>query len=345
MAELKDYLLDDYKDAGDYLARLQRGGLSAFPPLIISCAITGANQGKEANINLPETPEEQAQQTYEAYRAGATLVHVHRRSSKNHAVMSNDPEEYKEVNAMIREKCPDIIINNTAIGGRIRTVTGSDRFSGSDKTSDEGQISPQLLTSIYASPEVASLDISNYVARMKLGKRTPPLTGRDEDVLSEFSYSITPSEVEHTIRLMKEYGVKPEYELFDIGDLVYLHQLINAGLVEGPHWVQMVFNPLTNFAISDYLMAVIRCTPRNSILSVIGVGASQFPVITMAMIQGCHVRVGMEDNYYIEKGKLAESNAQLVEKVVRIAKELGRPIATPAQAREMMGLGAPRDYK
>ena len=116
-------------------------------------------------INLPETPEEQAQQTYDAYKAGASIVHVHRRSSNNHAIMSNDPEEYKEVNAMIRDKCPDIIINNTAIGGRMRTVSGSDRFSGSDRDSDEGQVSPQLLTSIYASPELASLDISNYVAK------------------------------------------------------------------------------------------------------------------------------------------------------------------------------------
>ena len=80
-------------------------------------------------------------------------------------------------------------------------------------------------------------------------------------------------------------------------------------------------------------------------MSCIGVGAIQFPFITMAMILGLHVRVGMEDNIYIERGKLAESNAQLVEKIVRIAKELGRPIATPAQARQMLGLGAPREFK
>jgi 3-keto-5-aminohexanoate cleavage enzyme len=345
MAELKDYLLDDYKDVDNYLARLHRGGLSAFPPLIISCAITGANHGKESNMNLPESPAEQAEQTYDAYKAGTSIVHVHRRSSKNQAIMSNDPEEYREINAMIREKCPDIIINNTAACGRIRTVSGSDRFSGSERPYSDGEISAPLLTSIYASPEMASIDISNYVARTKLRKREPPLTGRDEDVLSEISFSITPTEVENAIKLMKEYGVKPEFELFDIGDLVYLHQLIKAGLVEGPHLVQMVFHEMTNFATADYLMTTIRCTPKNSILSVIGVGPCQFPIITMAMIQGCHVRVGMEDNIYIERGKLAESNAQFVEKVVRIAKELGRPVATPTQAREMLDLGVPRDFK
>src|SRR4030067_95609 len=120
---LKDYLLHEYRDTSEYLAKLFRGGLSEFPPLIISCAITGANQGKEANINLPESAEEQAEQTYHAYKAGASIVHVHRRSSKNHAIMTQDPDEYKEVNALIREKCPDIIINNTAACGRVRQVT------------------------------------------------------------------------------------------------------------------------------------------------------------------------------------------------------------------------------
>ncbi len=331
MTELKNYLLDDYKDTQDYLDRFSRGGLSLFPPMIISCAITGANHGKEANINLPETPEEQAEQTYEAYKAGASVVHVHRRSGKNQAVMTTDPEEYKEVNAMIREKCPDIIINNTAACGRVRTL--------------DGQVGPLMLTSIYAAPEIASFDISNFANRMPLAKRNPPLTGRDEDVVNEFAYSITPTEAEGAIKLMKEYKVKPEYEIYDIGDLWYLKQLIRSGLVEGPHLVQMVFTEVVNFPTADYLTNLVRCCPRNSILSCIGVGAIQFPFITMAMILGLHVRVGMEDNIYIERGKLAESNGQLVEKIVRIAKELGRPIATPAQARQMLGLGAPREFK
>jgi len=331
MTELKDYMLDDYRDPEDYLNRLSRGGLSLFPPMIISCAITGANHGKEANINLPETPKEQGEQTYEAYRAGASIVHVHRRSGKNQAVMTADPEEYKEVNALIREKCPDIIINNTAACGRVRTL--------------DGQISPLLLTSIYASPEIASFDISNFAAKTLLRKREPPLTGRDEDVVNEYAYSITPSEAESAIKLMKQHNVKPEYEIYDIGDLWYLNRLIAEGMVEGPHLVQMVFAAGVNFPTADTLTNLIRCCPRNSLLSCIGVGALQFPLLTMAMILGLHVRVGMEDNIYIERGKLAESNAQLVEKIVRIAKELGRPIATPAQARQMLGLGAPREFK
>jgi 3-keto-5-aminohexanoate cleavage enzyme len=338
METLKNYLIHEYRETPDYVAKLSRGGLSEFPPLIISCAITGANQGKEANINLPESAEEQAEQTYGAYKAGASIVHVHRRSSKNHAIMTQDPDEYKEVNALIREKCPDIIINNTAACGRVRQVT--------TPVSPEagGKVSPLMLTSIYAGPDISSLEISNFAGRFKRKKRMPPLSGRDEDIIEEHAYGITPSEVEYAISLMKQYDVKPEYEIYDLGDILYLNQLIDLKLVQPPYFVQMVFGAI-NFPTASYLLETIRCLPRDSILSCIGIGAVQYPLITMAMILGCHVRVGMEDNIYIERGKLAESNAQLVEKAVRIAKELGRPIATPAQAREMLGLPGPRDFK
>ena len=95
---------------------------------------------------------------------------------------------------------------------------------------------------------------------------------------------------------------------------------------------------------SQYMAMLIQAAPKNCIMGVIAAGAMQFPVLTMGMINGLHVRVGMEDNIYLERGKLADSNAQLVEKIVRIAKELGRPIATPAQARQMLGLGEPRKW-
>ena len=90
---------------------------------------------------------------------------------------------------------------------------------------------------------------------------------------------------------------------------------------------------------------LVQAAPRNCLLGIIAAGAMQFPVLTVAIIRGLHVRVGMEDNIYIERGKLADNNAQLVEKIIRIAKELGRPIATPAQAREMLKLGEPRKWK
>lgn len=331
MSELKNYLMDDYRDTNKYLEKFSRSGLSAFAPLIISCAITGANQGKEANMDLPETPEEQAQQTYDAYKAGASIVHIHRRSSQNPAIMTANPDEYREVNAMIREKCPEIIINNTAGGGKIRLMNGT--------------VSPPGIVSLSACPEMASFDISNFVARATLKKRMAPLTGRDQDMVVEYVYGISPTEAEDFLKLAKQYNIKPEYECFDIGDLQYLKGFIRAGLVEGPHWIQMLFTEATSFPTLEYLVTAIHHLPENSLFSVIGVGAVQFPILTAAIIAGAHVRVGMEDNIYLGKGRLAKSNAELVEKIVRIATELGRPIATPAQAREMLKLGAPRDFK
>jgi 3-keto-5-aminohexanoate cleavage enzyme len=331
MTEIKDYLFD-YANVRGIKERMLRG-MANLPPLIISVAITGANHGKEANPNLPETPEEQTEQTYDAYMAGASMVHIHRRRRDNPGEPSLDTEDYLEINAMIREKCPDIIINNTAAGGRMR-------FGDSDKVGD------LMVSSIYAKPEVASFDTSNYVTRAIRKARKPPLTGRPEDSPIEFSFSMTPSEAERVVMIMKENGAKPEFEIFDTGDLHYLYELSANGFVEKPYWVQLVMHPGANFPIPSYLLTMLQQTPPGSLVSVIGVGPSQIPILTIAMILGCHVRVGMEDNVYIEKGKLADSNAQFVEKVVRLAKELGRDIATPQQARAMIGISqTPRQYK
>lgn len=327
MAELKNYLLEDYKETYDYSNMMWRGGLSMFPPAIVTCAITGSNAGKEVNPNLPELVEEQVEQTYEAYKAGASMVHIHRRDPNNPCMMTTDPEMYKEVNKKIREKCPDIIINNTAVCGRKRT---------SDTT-----LSDMMLTSIYAEPEVGSVDTSNYASMQKLPKRLPPLFGRDEDIVRESSYSITDSEVRKAVAMMKERKIKPEFECFQMSDLHFVSRLIKSGyedLFGGPHMVQFVYTTGSNWPTAQYMATMVNAVPKGCLLGVVAAGAQQFPVLAQALCMGLHVRVGMEDNVYLERGKLAESNAQIVEKIVRIAKELGRKIATPAEARQMMGL-------
>ena len=324
-------LMDYWKDANHYLDSVARYGLTKMPPLIVTCAITGGNQGKEANPGLPELLEEQVQQTYDAYNAGASMVHIHRRDPQNPAVMCKTAEDYKEINAAVRAKCPEIIINNTAGGGKIRTT--------------DGQMTPAFLTSIPAAPEVASIDITNYAWRDVLKKREAPLFGRDEDLVREGAYGITPTEAEECLKLMKQYDCKPEFECFDIGDLNYLKGFMASGLVdpEEPQFVQMVYNGL-NFQTPEYMMATIKHLPKNCIFSTIAVGAPQWALLAVSIVMGGHVRVGMEDNLYLGKGQKADNNAQLVEKIVQIAELLGRPIATPAQAREMLGLGEPRQY-
>ena len=301
----------------------------------MTCAITGGNAGKEINPNLPESLDEQVQQATEAYQAGASMVHIHCRRPNNPCEVTDDPALYQEVNREIRKRCPDLILNNTAIGGRF-------------KISDT-ELSPQNWTSIYARPEVASLDISNYCSVMTLPKREPPLFGRDEPVVREWGYSITQSEVMRTLELMTEYEVKPEFECFQLSDLMYVKRVMDAGYKDrlgGPNLIQFVYTAGgSNWPTMDFMVALKNAVPDNCHLGVIAAGAQQFPLLAQAMCQGFHVRVGMEDNVYLAKGRLAKSNAELVQKVVEIATLLGRPIATPAQAREILGLGEPRSWE
>ena len=312
MSELK-HLAEEYSQFWTYTDKMHRGGLSDFAPAIVTCAITGGNQGKEANPNLPETLEEQVQSTYEAYKAGAVMVHIHRRDPNNTRTRSTDPEEYREVNIKIREKCPDIIINNTCLCGA--AVVG-------------GQRQANMSVSLTAAPEVASIDTSCYRA-------------------GNAFYTITDAEVRHYAEEMGKLGTKPEFECFQLVDVWYLKKLIESGYVDaqgGPHWLQFVFTKDSNWPVPDFMSMLVRSMPANTVLGIIAAGAQQWPVLAQGLIWGANVRVGMEDNIYIGRGKLADSNAQLVEKIIRIANDLGRRVATCEQARAMLGLGAPRTW-
>jgi len=327
--------LSDYRDTEIFTRLMRTGGASNFPPAIISCAITGGNAGKEVNPNLPESLEEQVEQTYEAYSAGASIVHIHRRDPLNPAVNSTKAEEYVEINRAIRKACPDIIINNTIVGGRKRFNT------------DPGILSPQYDYAIDANPEIGSLDTTAYTSRHILKKRQFPLTGRDEDTFSERTYGISDTEVEDLIKRFNDHGIKPEFECFSIGDFQYLTRLLKNGykdLYGGPHLIQLVFTNFLTWPTPQYFALAFDTLPQNAMLSIIATGSQHWPLLSMALSTGLHVRTGMEDNIYLERGVLAKGNAQLVEKTVRIAGEIGRRIATPAQARKMLGLPPPRDY-
>ena len=329
--ELKEYLVGDVRDSVRYIEKMSRGGLSKLPPLIITCAITGGLHGKEANPNLPEAPEEQVREAYDAYNAGASMVHIHRRNPENPMQMSWKWEEFAEINTMVRAKCPDLIINNTCLGGRMLNE-------------ETGTIGDRMLASIPAKPEVASLDIHCFCEDMPMKARKAPLFGRDEDAILKFHYSISPDTAKYVAQLMDEQGIKPEFEMFDIADVKYLNRLAKDGTAKTPYWVSMLFNGNGTIPTPDMMLAATRALPDNSLLNVIGIGAAQFPMLAMAMILGHHVRVGLEDNVFYAPRELAQGTGQMVERVVRLARELGRPIATPEQARKMMGLGAPRAY-
>ncbi len=299
------------------------------PPLIITCAITGANQGKETNPNLPEVAEEQAQSMYEAYMAGATMVHIHARQQDNPANPSVNTDDYRLINRLIREKCPDLIIGNTGGGGA--TMTFEEKCAAAP-----------------ARPEMMSIDLACWPLLLHYKERKPPLFGRDEDVYINTVFGISHAEAEKTMEYMNQYDVRPAIEVYDTANFEMVQNLLRKGLLKPPYWFDFVMGVGGggSYPTPYHLVTMLEYLPKDSLVSVIGVGASQWPLLAMAIAMGLHVRVGMEDNIYIEKGKLASGNAELVKKAVEIAHILGRPVATPAQARAIIGLPQePRQYE
>jgi 3-keto-5-aminohexanoate cleavage enzyme len=312
----------NYSDPYEYIERVQR---NAMPPLIITVAITGGGTGKELNPNTPETPEEQAQAVYEAYKAGACSVHIHARDETG-AETSSDPARYRYINRLVRERCPDIIVGNTTGLAPWLPREGAIRI-------------------LEAEPEMASLNMGPFHIKQIQKKREAPLKGRPEDIVRDAILPVTWTEIEQIARICLERNIKPEMEIYHAPMFWAMQNLINQNLLKKPYWMQLIFSTLFEFPTPKAVTKMVDCVPHDSLFSVIGVGSHQLPLTTLSIILGGHVRVGLEDNVYYKRGELAKSNAQLVERIVRLASELGRDIATPSQAREMLGLSQePRQW-
>ena len=279
--------------------------------LIITVATTGAFQGKEANPNLPISPEEIAEAVYEAWNAGASIAHIHARDVNTNRPTS-DPQVLRKIDGLIREKKCDIIIQHS---------TASDYIPRLGK---DGK-----LQTIEMHPEMASLDIT--IPRMiSFGEK-------------ESIYITTLPEIEYGAGVMLEQGIKPELEIFNPVVMEDVYTLIEKGLLTKPFWLSFVLgmrriNRSYMGYSSKLLMQLVDELPPDAMFSVMGVGSDELPATTQSILVGGHVRVGFEDNVYYKKGKLAENNAQLVGRAARIGEELGCEIASPHEAREMLNI-------
>jgi 3-keto-5-aminohexanoate cleavage enzyme len=271
--------------------------------LILSVATTGGLHGKEANPNLPTDPEEVARDVAACEAAGASMVHLHARDEAGED--TKDVARFQALRDAIDEHCDDIIVNFTTGGGGIYPR--------------EERIAPVLETD--PRPEVATID----VGPMNFGQTRTAINPRE---MSE----------EYAER-MREVGVKPEIEVFNQGHVPEFEHLIEEGLLDAPYWATVILGMQTGTPPHPRnLVNLVDNLPPDTEWQALAVGRYQLPLTTMAMIMGGHVRVGMEDNVYYRKGELAESNAQLVRRTARIADELDRPIASPAETREILGL-------
>lgn len=307
-----------YADTYEFMERVQAG----MPPAIVCVACNGGVQGKESNEALPETADEIADSVYAAYRAGASVVHVHARDPNNLTEAATTTEVWWEVNRKIRERCPEIIINNTTGGGMNSTM--KDRLACLD-----------------AKPELASLNLTPDMSRFRLKERKAPLPNPrpavEFDDCIPFSYRL----VGEFARAMKERGIKPELETYHTGGAWVVRDLIERELIRAPYYIQTVMGYQTaSFAAPENVINLLREFPPESIWLCSGIGPFQLPMTTFALLLGGHVRVGLEDNLYLKRGQKLRSNAEVVGRTVRIAHELNREVATPAQARQMLGISA-----
>ncbi len=307
-----------YADSYEYMEHTRVG----LPPAMICVACNGGIQGKETHDGLPETPDEIADSVQAAYEAGASMVHVHARDARDFTRGARRADEWHEVNSRIRARCPDIIINNTT-GGDLQ-MSMAERLSCLD-----------------AGPEIASLNLTPDMSRFKMKARLPPLLHpRPEteiDACIPFTYGI----VEQFATEMKKRGIKPEMETYHSGGSWVIRDLIERKLVEPPYLVQTVMGSQTaSYPTPENVIQLLRELPDQTVWLCSGIGPFQLPLTTLALLMGGHARVGLEDNLYYGRGRKFVDNAEAVRRVVRIAAELNRKIATPAEARQLLGLAA-----
>ena len=268
--------------------------------LIITAAICGAEVTKEQNPNVPYTAREIAIEAEKAYKAGASIIHLHVR--KDDGTPTQDRERYKVCMEAIKDRCGDVIIQPST-GGAV------------------GMSNVERLQPVNLNPEMATLDAG-----------TCNFGGDDIFVNSE-------NTIKQFGQKMIEFGVKPEIEVFDKGMIDMAVRLQKEGFIKIPMHFNFVMGVNGGIAATPRdLVFMEGSIPPGSTFTVSGIGRSEFQMAAMAIVMGGHVRVGFEDNVYIGKGIPAKSNAELVERVVRLASELGRGIATPQETREILGL-------
>ena len=248
------------------------------------------------------------------------MVHVHARDPRYLPGPARTLDVWQELNRRIRERCPDIIVNNTT--GASFDMTMEERLSCLD-----------------ALPDVASLNLAPEMLRFKLKERKAPLPHPRAMVEVDGCVPWTYKQISWYATEMKRRGIKPELEIYHPGCAWVYRDLIAQGLLQKPYWIQTVMGYQTSsYPTVQGTLDLLRDFPEDSLWLCSGIGPFQLPLTTLATIMGGHVRVGLEDNIYYRRGEKAKSNAQLVERATRIAHELGREVATPAQARAILGL-------
>jgi len=283
---------------------------------ILTCAVTGSGTTLKHTPYLPITPEQIANSALESAEAGAAVVHLHVRDPLT-GQPSMDFNLYREVVDRIKDKNSELIINlTTGPGSTGSSAVVFGQADASFKTAEE-----RVSHVVRLQPDLCSLDFNT----MNRGPKN--ITVNSISVVREMA------------KLIKQAGVKPELEIFDSGDLHIARSLITDGLIDGQPLWQIATGIKWGWDSSITTLQYARqLLPVDATWYAFGISAKQMPFVALSTISGGHARVGLEDNVFIEKGVLAKTNAELVDKAVRIIQDLGNEVATPLEARTILKL-------
>jgi uncharacterized protein (DUF849 family) len=285
--------------------------------VMISCALTGSAETPAKNPAVPVTPAEIAQSGIDAAKAGAAIVHIHVRDPATRRA-SMDLALYREVVDRIRSSGTDVVINLTTGPGARFIPDADDPLRGGPGTTMRSP-AERVRHVLELKPEICSLDMGS----LNMG---------------QYVFVNTPAHLEAMAAAIRDAGVLPELEVFETGHLLLAKRMIETGHIKPPGLFQICLGIAWGQPATPQAMNYMRdLLPKDSPWFAFGVSLHQFPMVAQALLLGGHPRVGLEDNLYLERGKLAPSNAALVEKAARIIEVLGDHVATPAEARQMLG--------
>ena len=289
------------------------------PKVIITCALTGAGDTVDKHPAIPVTPTQIAAAAVEAAKAGATVVHCHVRDPDT-GKGSRDPALYREVVARIRDSGVDIIVNLTAgMGGDLEIGAGETPLAFGPATDLVGPLA-RLVHVEELLPDICTLDCGT-------------LNFGDGDTI----YVSTPAALRAGAKRITELGVKAELEIFDTGHLWFANQMIKEGLLRDPLFQLCLGIPWGAPADTTTMKAMVDNLPSGATWAAFGIGRMQMPMAAQAVLLGGHVRVGLEDNLWLDKGVPA-SNGSLVERVIKLIECMGAQPMSPAAGRVKMGL-------
>ena len=290
------------------------------PKTVVTCAVTGNLTRPEQTPHLPITPEEIAESALAAAEAGAAVAHLHVREPGT-GRPSMALELYREVVERIRTRNKELILNiTTGPGGRFVPSEDDPKLAGPGTT----LLPPDRRVEHIAAlrPEICTLNLNT-------------MNSGGEVVIN------TPGSVRRMAGVIAAAGVRPEIELFDSGDIALMHDLLADGTLTSPPLCSFVMGVRYGFQPGPETVLYARdLLPAEAQFTAVAIGRASFPTVALSYLAGGHVRVGLEDGVYLARGVLAPSNAALVEKARRIVEDLGGQVASPAEAREILGLSA-----